>query len=171
MGNGITRAFNWMGVTFAEQGVAAFVSVRRHNLLPYTCLMLHWVGRGSFLLQTWSSQSHSTEFSLTSQLMGNLWRHRGAAQEKKSIRVINRPTCAPRPVFEDILDYQLHTNVNRTMNQFKWIFMPPPPDLSALCSCVEDKTEKPACDYKSSFSSVIKLQGDASLHHLKVKDL
>lgn len=41
VGNGITRAFNWMGLTFAEQGVVAFVSVLRHNLLPYTCIMLH----------------------------------------------------------------------------------------------------------------------------------
>lgn len=41
VGNGITQAFNWMGVTFAEQGVGAFVSVLRRNLLPYTCIVLH----------------------------------------------------------------------------------------------------------------------------------
>lgn len=41
VGNGITQPFNWMGLTFAEQGVVAFVSVQRHNLLPYTCIMLH----------------------------------------------------------------------------------------------------------------------------------
>lgn len=34
VGNGITQPFNWMGLTFAEQGVVAFVSSQRHNLLP-----------------------------------------------------------------------------------------------------------------------------------------
>lgn len=29
MGSGISRAFNWTGLTFAEQGVAALVSPRR----------------------------------------------------------------------------------------------------------------------------------------------
>lgn len=51
VGNGITQAFNWMGLTFAEQGVVAFVSVWRHNLLLYTCIMLHWFRRGSSLPQ------------------------------------------------------------------------------------------------------------------------
>lgn len=90
VGNGITRAFNWMEVTFAEQGVAAFVSARRHKLLPYTCITLHWVGRG----RRENSQSHSAEFSLTSQLMGGLWRHRGAARgEKKKINTCDQSTC------------------------------------------------------------------------------
>lgn len=51
VGNDIMRAFNWMGLTFAEQGVTALVSVLRHNLLPYTCIMLHGLMRGSFLTQ------------------------------------------------------------------------------------------------------------------------
>ena len=40
VGNGITQPFNWKGLTFAEQGVVAFVSAQRHNLLPYTCITL-----------------------------------------------------------------------------------------------------------------------------------
>lgn len=40
VGNGITQPFNWMGLTFAEQGVTAFARVQRPNLLPYRCITL-----------------------------------------------------------------------------------------------------------------------------------
>lgn len=48
VGNGIIRAFNWMGLTFAEQGVMVFVSVLRHDLPPYTCTTLRGRRRGNF---------------------------------------------------------------------------------------------------------------------------
>lgn len=85
VGNGITQAFNWMGLTFAEQGVVAFVSVLRHNLLPYTCIMLQWLRRGSFPLQrrklTVTLCGVKGRLS-TFQLMGNSCRHGGAARIK-----------------------------------------------------------------------------------------
>lgn len=150
VGNGITRAFNWMEVTFAEQGVAAFVSARRHKLLPYTCIMLHWIGRG----RRENSQSHSAEFSLTSQLMGGLWRHRGAARGEKKNRSIDLHVlnCQFLKTFLTINHTQMSTEPWINLNAYLSA-----PDLSAFCACIKDKTEEAACDYKSSFSSVIKL--------------
>lgn len=128
VGNGITRAFNWMGLTFAEQGVVAFVSVLRHNLLPYTCIMLHWLRRGSFLPQEWklavTLDRVFAHFSVNGQL-AETSRSGSGEEKKKSISVINRPTHFHLPMFEDILDYQLRTNVTRAINQFKWIFKCP----------------------------------------------
>lgn len=87
MGNGITQAFNWMGLTFAVEGVAAFVSVPRHDLLPYACMHHAPLTQeaAALSLRNENSQSHLTEFSLTFHLMGNLWTHREAARKKKSI--------------------------------------------------------------------------------------
>lgn len=128
VGNGITRAFNWMGLTFAEQGVVAFVSVLRHNLMPYTCIMLHWLRRGSFLPQEWklavTLDRVFAHFSVNGQL-AETSRSGSGEENKKSIRVINRPTHFHLPMFEDILDHQLRTNVTRAINQFKWIFKCP----------------------------------------------
>lgn len=45
VGNGITQAFNWTGLTFAEQGVVAFVSAQRRNVPPHTCITLRWLRR------------------------------------------------------------------------------------------------------------------------------
>lgn len=92
VGNGIIQPFNWMGLTFAVQGVEAFVSVLRHNLHPYRCIMLHWLRRRRFLppkgrlTVTLGRVKHI--YAHTFQLMGTLWRHQGAAWIKTNKRAI-----------------------------------------------------------------------------------
>lgn len=81
-----------MGLTFAEQGVEAFVSVLRHNLHPYRCITLHWLRRRRFLppkgrlTVTLGRVKHI--YAHTFQLIGTLWRHQGAAWIKINKRAI-----------------------------------------------------------------------------------
>lgn len=134
MGNGITRAFNWMGVTFAEQGVAAFVSARRHNLLLYTCIMLHWVGRGSFLLQTWkltvTLRGVFAHFSVNGRLV-ETWR---SGSGKK----IN--TCDQSTYMCSTASFWRHSWLSTThkcQQNHESISMDiSAPDWSAFCTCI-----------------------------------